>query len=103
MVIYCRRNGREENRLGITVSGKLGGAVRRNRMRRRLKEVYRLREHTLVPGYDVVIVARQGCFDAAFDDLTRDFVRLCGRLGMTKAPVGAAHTRRNGNTPVLSR
>ena len=57
-VIYFRRNGRTENRLGITVSTKIGGAVQRNLVRRRLKEIYRLNEENLLPGYDIVIVAR---------------------------------------------
>ena len=42
MVVYCRRNGLDHNRLGVTVSTKLGTAVVRNRARRRLREVYRL-------------------------------------------------------------
>ena len=57
-VIYCLRNGTSENRLGITVSAKIGGAVQRNLVRRRLKEIYRLNEHKLAAGYDIVIVAR---------------------------------------------
>jgi len=58
VVVYCRRNGRAENRLGITVSTKLGGAVQRNRIRRRLKEIYRLNEDHITAGYDIVLVAR---------------------------------------------
>ena len=58
VVVYCRRNGRQENRLGVTVSTKIGGAVQRNRVRRRLKEIYRLNENTLPVGFDIVIVAR---------------------------------------------
>ena len=44
LVIYCRRNGSQENRIGFTVSKKLGHAVVRNRVRRRLREIYRLHE-----------------------------------------------------------
>ena len=44
MVLYCRKNGRKESRYGITVSTKLGKAVTRNRVRRRLREIYRLNE-----------------------------------------------------------
>ena len=42
LVLYCRPNGRDHNRLGITTSTKLGCAVVRNRARRRLREVFRL-------------------------------------------------------------
>ena len=44
LVVYCLRNGTGHSRLGLTVSAKLGHAVERNRMRRRLREVYRLHE-----------------------------------------------------------
>ena len=58
LVLYCRPNGRDHNRLGVTVSTKLGGAVVRNRARRRLREVYRLAQPVMAQGYDVVLVAR---------------------------------------------
>ena len=58
MVLYCRKNGGKENRLGFTVGTKLGCAVVRNRVRRRLREIYRLNEEKLRPGYDIVVVAR---------------------------------------------
>lgn len=97
MIIYCRRNGRDKpgpriragaapNRLGITVSAKLGGAVLRNRIRRRLRETYRLGEGGLGRGFDIVIVARAPAADAPFDELGAEFRRLCARLSLTAAP-----------------
>ena len=58
MVLYCRKNGRRESRLGLTTGTKLGHAVVRNRCRRRLREVYRLHGGQLRQGYDVILVAR---------------------------------------------
>ena len=58
MVLYCRRNGRRESRLGLTTGTKLGHAVVRNKVRRRLREIYRLHEDRFAPGYDIVVVAR---------------------------------------------
>ena len=52
LVVYCLRNGTGHSRLGLTVSAKLGHAVERNRMRRRLREIYRLHEAELLPGYE---------------------------------------------------
>ncbi|MDR0863122.1 MAG: ribonuclease P protein component [Oscillospiraceae bacterium] len=99
-VIYCRKNGRGENRLGLTVSTKLGGAVRRNRIRRRLRETYRLNEDKLRRGYDVVIVARARAIDAPFDELRRDFLRLCAKLelrgDMPPKPQAAPTTAKSG-------
>ena len=79
-VVYYRRNGRSENRLGITVSTKIGGAVQRNRVRRRLKEVYRLSEERLYTGYDIVIVARMKSRYAGFSELTTSVMSLFRNL-----------------------
>ena len=54
LVVYCRKNGRQENRIGITVSKKLGHAVVRNRVRRRFREIYRLHEAEFGIGWDLV-------------------------------------------------
>ena len=83
-VVYCRRNGLRENRLGLTVSTKLGKAVLRNRARRRLRELYRLNEPKLKRGYDVVIVARSRCVDAPFSELQAAFLRQCARLSLLR-------------------
>lgn len=82
MVVYCRRNGTQCNRVGITVSKKLGCAVVRNRARRRLRECYRLNEERLRPGYDVVIVARSRSVDAPFDRLQASFLAAAEAVGL---------------------
>lgn len=58
LVLYYKKTRDTENTLGITVTKKLGCAVVRNRVRRLIKECYRLREHELAVGYKMVIVAR---------------------------------------------
>ena len=83
LVLYCRRNGLAENRVGITVSKKLGGAVVRNRARRRLRECYRLNEHRLKPGFDVVIAARGRCLNAPFSALEDAFLAAAAELGLS--------------------
>lgn len=80
MVLYCRKNGRRENRLGLTTGTKLGHAVVRNRVRRRLREIYRLQEHRLSPGYDIVVVARFRAVYSRYAELERDFLRLAKKL-----------------------
>jgi len=81
-VVYFRRNGRAENRLGITVSAKLGGAVQRNRIRRRLKEIYRLNEKKLLVGYDIVIVARMKSRFSSYCEIENSVLSLFGRLNI---------------------
>ena len=82
MVLYCRRNRLGRNRLGVTVSVKIGGAVQRNRARRRLREVYRLGSSRLCQGWDLVIVARGRTLTAPWRELNDTFFRLCRKLDL---------------------
>lgn len=56
--VYYIRNRTGKNRLGITATKKIGNAVQRNRARRIISEAYRLLEHELPTGMDIVIIAR---------------------------------------------
>ena len=82
LVIYCRKNGSTENRIGYTVSKKLGHAVVRNRVRRRLREIYRLHESEVLPGRDIVVVARSRTVGAPYAKLERAFLSLSEKLGL---------------------
>lgn len=84
LAFYVRRNGRKTNRLGFTVSTKLGHAVVRNRVRRRLREIYRLNEDKLVSGVDLVVVARVRAADSDYHQLERSFLRLADKLSLLK-------------------
>ena len=82
LVLYARKNRLGVNRIGITVSKKLGHAVVRNRTRRRLREVYRLNESRFQPGWDLVVVARSRAVDAEFDRLTQSYLNLAKKAGI---------------------
>ena len=84
LVFYCRPNGSKQSRLGFTVSTKLGHAVVRNRVRRRLREIYRLHEAEFKPGDDLVVVARSASVDAEFSALEQAFLQLARRLSLTE-------------------
>lgn len=84
LAIYVRRNGGKTNRLGFTVSTKLGHAVVRNRTRRRLREIYRLHEEQIVPGMDIVVVARVRAAQSTYRQLEGSFLRLAEKLGLLK-------------------
>ena len=82
LVLYARKNRTATNRVGITVGKKLGGAVVRNRVRRRLREVYRLNESRFAPGWDIVVVARSRCVNADFSKLTQAYLSLAEKAGI---------------------
>ncbi|MBM4052561.1 MAG: ribonuclease P protein component [Planctomycetes bacterium] len=58
VVVYGRPNGLSHARLGLSISRKVGGAVVRNRLKRLLREAFRLRQHELATGIDLIVVGR---------------------------------------------
>ena len=82
LVLYARKNRTGGNRVGITVSKKLGKAHIRNRTRRRIREVYRLNEEKFQPGWDIVVVARTRAVDAPFEKLTKSYLALAKKLNL---------------------
>ena len=83
-VVYCRKNRRDQNRVGFTVSRKLGNAVTRNRVRRRLREIMRLHASSLRQGYDLILVARTRAVDADYGKLEADVLRCLDQLHLLK-------------------
>ena len=59
-IVISTNNERGESRLGITVSSKVGNAVVRNRIKRRLREIFRRRRREWVSASDIVVIARKG-------------------------------------------
>ena len=80
LVLYARKSGRSGNRIGFTVSNKLGNAVKRNRIRRRLREIYRLNEDRFVRGTELVVVARTRAVGATYYQLENAFISASKRL-----------------------
>ena len=81
-MLYCHKNGSRQNRIGLTVSAKLAHAVHRNRLRRQLREIYRLHEAQFARGYDIVIVARTRAIGADYAALERAYLSLAAKLGL---------------------
>ena len=84
LVVYVKRTGRDTNHLGITVSNKIGKAVVRNKVRRRLREIYRLHEGEMLRGYDLVIVARGRSVDATYAQLDYAVMKACKQLKVVR-------------------
>ncbi len=74
IIVYARPNERMGTRVGFTVTKKIGNAVVRNRLRRRLREVVRLsQEMDHMENFDIVIIGRQSAVDKPFTALQDDF------------------------------
>ena len=81
LVVYIRRGRQPGNRLGLTVTSKVGKAHTRNLVRRRLREIYRLHESCLRRGCDMVIVARTRAAQVSYKRLETEFLAACQELG----------------------
>jgi ribonuclease P protein component len=78
----------EGRRVGISVSKKVGGAVCRNRVKRRLREIVRARIGDWKPGFDAVLVIRAPAARAEFADLIQALEQLAQRSHITREPEG---------------
>lgn len=76
LVMYLRKNDSDTNRLGISVSKKVGNSVVRHRVTRLIRESYRLNEAKLLQGYDIVVVARANTKGKDYFDICRAFLHL---------------------------
>ena len=82
VVVYALPNRRPFNRLGLTCGKSIGKAVKRNRVKRLMRESYRLLEHNVKKGYDIVLVARTRAADVKCTHVLKDLTFSFGKLGM---------------------
>jgi len=82
-VLITNRNQRDVGRVGFAVGKRVGNAVTRNRIKRRLREV--VRKAPRDSGWDLLIIARQGAASVDFCRLRRSVVELFGRAGILSA------------------
>lgn len=78
--LFAVRNAFGHPRLGLTVSRKYGGAVERNRVKRRLREIFRLHREILTAAIDVVVNVRAPAASASFGQLEKEFLRAFSDL-----------------------
>lgn len=78
LVMYVMKNGSENNRIGISVSKKVGNSVVRHRVTRLIREGYRLQEDMFNSGLDIVVIARGTARDADFYEIKSALAHLGG-------------------------
>lgn len=79
MIMYVKKNGLQINRLGISVSKKVGNSVVRHRVKRLIKESYRLHENVFNSGLDIVIVGRPSAATVGYEEVEEALLHL-GKL-----------------------
>ncbi len=101
--VFIRPNCLPLTRLGITTPRALGGAVVRNRIRRRLREVFRLNYRAIPSGWDLVANPRPASATVAFDLLTREFLRILPKEQPTLEQATANRREEGKASPSVSK
>lgn len=87
LIMYVLKQEKENNieykRIGISASKKIGNSVVRHRVTRVLRECFRLHRDELKSGYDIVVIARQPAAAMGYEEMSRAFMNLCSRMGIT--------------------
>ena len=76
LVMYVMENGKSENRLGISVSKKVGNSVVRHHLTRLIRESYRLNEEKFLCGKDIVVVVRVNAKDINFHEMQSSLLHI---------------------------
>lgn len=84
MVLAFARNELDHSRFGFVVSKRIGKAVQRNKVKRRMREAVRLKMGEIKPGVDIVLIARQPVRNATFLAICRSLERLLGGANLLK-------------------
>lgn len=78
LVMYVKRTNTDTQRIGISVSKKVGNSVVRHHVTRLIRESFRLHKNTLEPGLDIVVVARPAAKESDYKTIERAYLHLCG-------------------------
>ena len=76
LIMYVSKNQLEKNRLGISVSKKVGNSIVRHRLTRLIRESYRLDEQSFLLGFDIVVIAREKAKDCSYAEIKEALLHL---------------------------
>ncbi|MCC8013554.1 MAG: ribonuclease P protein component [Eubacterium sp.] len=95
LIMYVIKNNSDINRLGISVSKKIGNSVVRSRVTRLIREAYRLSEENIKPGYDIAVIARAAMKGTTYAETHRSLNHL---LKIHKLLTGEANPPKQQNS-----
>jgi ribonuclease P protein component len=84
VLYYLPQSKLEQFRLGISVSKKVGNAVVRNRLRRMIKEIVRLKKENMTPHYDYVLIARKPAAEMEYADMEKSILHVIRKASLYK-------------------
>ena len=84
LVMYVKKNGFEKNRIGISVSKKVGNSVVRHRITRLVRESYRLNEEKFTKGFDLAVVSRTAAKGKSYNEMESALLHLGRMHGICK-------------------
>lgn len=82
LILYKKENFTNENRIGISVSKKVGNSVVRHRLKRQVREIARLNDDVVKQGYDLIVVLRANARNAPYSLLEDSYLNLIRRHGL---------------------
>lgn len=86
LIIVAAPSEHHHTRIGITASRKVGGAVRRNRIKRLLREVFRRNKASFPEGHDLILIAKNDMTDITYHDLAAEIMKTIGSYTWEKRP-----------------
>jgi len=89
ITVFVLPNSKAINRLGVSASKKVGGAVVRNKARRRLKEAWRLLEADIQKGHDIVLLPRASIAEADFAEIKSGLRQALRKHGILRQTEGS--------------
>lgn len=76
LILYLRKNNTDHTRVGYSITKKIGNSVTRNKIRRRMKEIYRLNYNNLKKGYDLIFIPKKNVVDISYGELESAMIHI---------------------------
>ena len=84
LILYVKKNDLNVTRVGYTITKKIGNAVTRNKIRRKMKEIYRLNFYNIKQGYDLIFIAKKSIKDISYNELEGSMIHIMSLAKLLK-------------------
>ena len=85
LILYVKKNNIGNTRVGYSITKKIGNAVVRNKIRRRMKEIYRLNFHNIMDNYDLIFIPKKNIVHISYKELESAMLHILKLSGMIKS------------------